>query len=1168
MKITLSVSTMMRTVDSSSGRTSQQIQEEIESKLGFFPPFFVPALDNPQVLESLWQQTLLAYLYNPLPALFKEKLSAYLSRFCAVPYCMICHSCSLYSFGMRSWDVLELLEAPPPNQSEIDHHIATLAAQPDGLTDLSQLDHSLGVSVLRCAIFLALQLEHTEQCRGVLAEFLGSKNYQHLITFIAYIKTCHTWMEANSTVAYPDDHRVQDHFHLLIDENADLADFFINYWERVKHDRQTWAEQQVEMAERKRFEAILQQVGEQNRYLARAVNSTTEGVLITDPTQPDNPVIYANPAFVRITGYEVEEVIGCNCRFLQGPETDPAAIARLRQAIYEQREVTETLLNYRKNGEPFWNELKITPVFSESGDLLHFVGIQTDITDRKWAEESLRQSESTLRSFFNSASMMMGVVELQENDILHISDNEKAAQLFGHCPNSLQSCLASERGMEQKYIRLWLQHYREAANSQLPVRFEYFHETNHGSMWLSATVSAIATEPNHLPQFAYVIEDITERKQAEEALRTSEERFHLIAQVTNDVVWEWDLQTNMLWWSEGIQTLFGYEAKDLSPEITSWYDRVHPDDHDRVINHLHFVIQGSESYWADEYYFKLANGSYAFVSDRGYIIRDGNGQPVRMIGGMSDISERKIAAENLAKQAEMLQKQAQLLELAEDAIVVRDINDQIIFWNQGAEKTYGWTKAEVCKQNLHSLLKTQFPEPFETIKSKLLMQNHWEGELTHIRQDGKQIIVNSRWALQRDKDNQPIAILEINHDITDKKNLEAQFLRAQRMESIGTLASGIAHDLNNILTPILSSAQLLLMKTDPEEKKRVQLLETIQNSARRGATLIKQVLSFARGVEGKRTLLQVRHLVSEIRQIVQETFPKSLQFHLNMAQEPWLISGDATQIHQVLMNFCVNARDAMPEGGELNIQVENQWLDEQYARVTLDAKVGPYVVMTVSDTGKGIPKDILNRIFEPFFTTKELGKGTGLGLSTALAIVKSHGGFIEVNSLVDRGTEFKMYIPAVQANEILPPEDHALSGGHGELILVVDDEVSIRESNQALLEAYNYQVMTASDGIEAIALYAEHKQEISLALIDLMMPSLDGGAAIRALRRINPQVKVIAVSGLVSSTQLSSAVGSEINAFLPKPYSVKELLECMADVLYERNVSQDSTPEFMKNQEN
>ena len=374
----------------------------------------------------------------------------------------------------------------------------------------------------------------------------------------------------------------------------------------------------------------------------------------------------------------------------------------------------------------------------------------------------------------------------------------------------------------------------------------------------------------------------------------------------------------------------------------------------------------------------------------------------------------------------------------------------------------------------------------------------------------QEVTVESRWTLVRDEAGRPKSILTVDTDITEKKLLEAQFFRAQRLESIGTLASGIAHDLNNILTPILAAAQLLPLKLKNLDDRSQLLLQLLEVNARRGADLVKQVLSFTRGVEGKRVILQMRHLIGEIERILRETLPKSIEVDVKASHDLWTVFGDSTQLHQVLMNLCVNARDAMPLGGTLTIAASNQWIDETDVRTNLEAKVGPYCVLSVADTGTGIATEILDRIFEPFFTTKELGSGTGLGLSTIVGIIKSHGGFITVSSQLSKGTEFKVFLPAVMIREAAPIENPELHRGDGNLILVVDDEAPVRESLRITLEDYNYQVLTACNGVDAIEVYSQHQHRIQLVLIDLMMPLMDGpgGVLDKVVSRLDRATKL------------------------------------------------------------
>ncbi|MDZ8186790.1 MAG: response regulator [Nostoc sp. ChiSLP02] len=509
--------------------------------------------------------------------------------------------------------------------------------------------------------------------------------------------------------------------------------------------------------------------------------------------------------------------------------------------------------------------------------------------------------------------------------------------------------------------------------------------------------------------------------------------------------------------------------------------------------------------------------------------------------------ERSIRYAIERKQTEQkIREQAALLDVATDAIFVRDLDDKILFWNKAAENLYGWKKEEAINKKARFLWQEKQLTQVQEALSILMKNNSWEGELQQKTKLGQEIVVESRWTLVREFNKQRQTILVVNTDITQKKQLEAQFLRAQRLESIGTLASGIAHDLNNVLAPILMTSQLL--EAQAQDRRSLQLLPILTANAKRGANLVKQVLSFARGLEGDRTILQLKHLIIEIQQIIKETFPKSIEVFTQIPQNLWIVSGDATQLHQVLMNLCVNARDAMPNGGTLIISAENLLIDENFTKMHIDAKVGHHVVITVADEGIGIQPEILDRIFEPFFTTKEVGKGTGLGLSTVLGIIKSHGGFINVDSEVGKGSQFNVYLPAQDATETIEDQQQELPPGQGELILIVDDEAAIRDVTKTSLESHNYKAITASDGIEAIALYAENREQISLVLTDLLMPSMDGITTIRTLQKINPDVKIIAVSGLNSADKIDAAYGIGIKAFLSKPYTANQLLQTISTV--------------------
>jgi two-component system cell cycle sensor histidine kinase/response regulator CckA len=521
-----------------------------------------------------------------------------------------------------------------------------------------------------------------------------------------------------------------------------------------------------------------------------------------------------------------------------------------------------------------------------------------------------------------------------------------------------------------------------------------------------------------------------------------------------------------------------------------------------------------------------------------------NRLPAAVRRALREAEERK--KHTLAE--EKIREQAALLDIAHDAIILCDLEHNILFWNKGAERMYGWQTKEAVGHRTLDLLYPPDAE-LDQVKRTLLDHTEWRGELKQRTKDNKPLIVDCRWSLVLDQTGKPQGILKVNTDITEKKQLEQKFLRTQRMENLGTLAGGIAHDLNNVLSPILMAIQLL--RTAQIDAQTHQWLNAIENSAKRAAQMVKQILSFARGTEGERAALHVRTLVSEVEKMAKETFPRSLQIVTSIPSDLWTIVGDSTQLYQVLLNLCVNARDAMPNGGTLKIQGSNNVVDEHYARMQVDVKPGPYVILSVVDSGTGIPAHVLEKIFDPFFTTKEIGKGTGLGLSTVVGIVKSHGGFVNVYSEVGKGSEFKVYLPAESGPVASggPEETVPLPMGKGELVLVVDDERTILDVTKMTLEAYGYRVLTAGDGTEAVALYAQHKREIAVVVTDMMMPYMDGAATIRALQKLNPALKVIAASGLMGNEKVAEVAGSVPVTFLQKPYTAERLLTSLHELL-------------------
>jgi nitrogen-specific signal transduction histidine kinase/CheY-like chemotaxis protein len=371
-------------------------------------------------------------------------------------------------------------------------------------------------------------------------------------------------------------------------------------------------------------------------------------------------------------------------------------------------------------------------------------------------------------------------------------------------------------------------------------------------------------------------------------------------------------------------------------------------------------------------------------------------------------------------------------------------------------------------------------------------------------------------------------------------------LHAQRMESIGALAAGIAHDLNNVLSAVLMSTQMLRGRLLHEDD--VALLDVAESGGRRAADLVRQILAFARGHAGAATEVSPLVVVGEIEKMIRATFPRTIDLQVEADDALWSIQGDATRLHQVLLNLCINARDAMPRGGTLSLRASNFEIETDPNTTNGELGAGPYVMLEVSDTGTGIAPEIREKIFEPFFTTKEPGKGTGLGLATVNSIVESHGGRLECESEIGRGTTFRILFPAVPS-ETLPDEAAELHRGRGELILVVDDEEPLRDVTRMTLEHFGYRVITAEDGAQGLALFAENRKEIAVVVSDHNMPVMDGSAMLRAIHQIAPGMRTVTASGHSLAGNELKIDGGHPHMTIKKPWTAESLIGALSTVL-------------------
>ncbi len=915
--------------------------------------------------------------------------------------------------------------------------------------------------------------------------------------------------------------------------------------------------------------------------LADVARKTDHAVFFTDA---EGNIGWLNEGFTNASGHTMTDARGKNAvGLLLGTLQNLNITQKFREGISSQRPFVVEMLCSNRRGHRYWLSVTMTPLFDAQQTVSGYIGLGSDITSRRRAEDEVAKIGKRSELLLNAAGDGILGIDVQ-GAITFV--NSAGARLTGWLPAELI-------GKPISTILHQLRLQRSAvAQDDLFTGAAFIDGTvligdadefkaRDGTSFPVDYTSTPVHEGTNLIGSVVVFRDVTDRCETD-ALRTRQARQSALRAdvafgLTNGDslrdflhcgmqcvvkhldgafarVWTLDPTGDMLELqaSAGIYTHVDGPHSRI-PIGTLKVGKIAKERMPAVSHNLGTDPDIIDKEWVSRERMVAFIGFPLFVEGRlvGVVAMFSRNKlpadAVELMGCIADTMAQGIVRKQTE---EKVVEQAALLDKSRDAIVMIDLNNRSTYWNKSAERLHGWESPGAYASSANQMVFVDGTF-LERAKASTLQYGEWQDPECLIRRGNDTLTVDSRWTLLTDESGRPRGMLVVNTDVSERKKIEAQFLRTQRMESIGTLAGGIAHDLNNVLSPIMMSVDVLKEKlSDPQGQRMLAILET---SVRRGADMVKQVLTFARGVEGERVQLQTRHLLRDVAKMVGETFPKTIQFQSQIPESLWMINGDATQLHQVLVNLAVNARDAMPCGGALKISAENFVLENDIEHQGAMILPGFYVLIRVSDTGTGIAPEVLDKMFDPFFTTKEPGKGTGLGLSTVLGIVKSHGGFVQVQTELNQGTTFLIYLSAQEGAQSQPIENtvEPLPMGNGELILAVDDEAAVLSMTRETLETFGYKVVTARDGAEAVAIYTAHRNEIRGVLTDMLMPHMDGPATIRVLKRIDPTVRIIATSGLMDGEKVRDAAGLERIAFLMKPYTAGKLLETVHRVLAE-----------------
>jgi PAS domain S-box-containing protein len=891
--------------------------------------------------------------------------------------------------------------------------------------------------------------------------------------------------------------------------------------------------------------------------LFAALERSGTAMVVTDPRLPDNPIVFINPAFTALTGYEAHEVIGRNCRFLQGPETDPVAVEKIRTALRAAEPTDVQILNYRHDGTRFWNALFITPVLDSSGRTAFFLATQGDVTaqhDAPYTGERRRKEDRALveaNERLRITLSISGVAASWEWTIATgvIIGDTRFAALYGLTPEEMTEGVGPARFFS-------LVHPEDLARIRLAVggmlrgaevlSKEYRLLLNDASVrWVHARGRCYYDEAGKPARFSGTLVDITEQKRVEERLR--------IAQTAGGVgTFEYIDGFGTVSVSPQFCALLGlHPALDLPVRTVNAV--VHPGDTPIIESHAHY-----EPGRVCHVEFRITRpdtGESRWLTRRGEYLRDAETAGLRFSGVIYDVTQAKRIEEQLRTLNETLETRVEertrerdrIWQVSRDLYILCDSNGIFKSVNPAWESELGYRCADLPGRNLIDFI---FPADRAAVASAILRLGRGDYvqnlDVRIISGDGSNRAFS--WTCVPEAG----AFFATGRDVTQRNELEEQLRQSQKMEAVGQLTGGIAHDFNNLLTGITGSLDLVrrrLAQGRVEDMDR--FMAAASTSAHRAAALVHRLLAFSRRQPLDVRALDVNRLIGSMEDMLHRTLGEQIQLEVMLDPALWAAFSDANQVESAVLNLAINARDAMQDGGTLTIRTENTVLSSHYAQQHPELASGDYVVISVGDTGIGMSADVVAKAFDPFFTTKPIGQGTGLGLSMIYGFARQTGGHVRIFSTEGVGTTIKLYLPRFTGHgtaEIDEQTTEKLPRGAGETVLVVEDEPAVRLLMLEVLRELGYGTIEATDSTSALPILRSERR-IDLMVSDVGLPGMTGRTLAELARQHRPGLKVLFVTGYAKKAAVKSEfLGSGMD-MITKPFAMDVLAMKIRDML-------------------